>query len=258
MATEKIIENARITAVRAWKVDTAAVPPGCAPAGPGALTVWVEGVPAPQGSKRHVGRGVMIESSKKVKPWRAAVAEAASVKMITGSGLHLGLGAGTPAMVKIVFVLPRTKAMRARPGGAFPMAQKPDIDKLVRSTLDALGTAGVWCDDSQVVTVHAHKRRGEPGEPTGALIHVELVPAAVVPLDAPRVLNGLPCCETGSEAAPEPCPWHPRPVDHAQCACGHFSGAHVGAALPPGRTGRCWVTFCPCRAFAPLAPSAVQ
>jgi Holliday junction resolvase RusA-like endonuclease len=33
----------------------------------------VIGLPAPQGSKRHVGKGVMIEMSKNVKPWREAV-----------------------------------------------------------------------------------------------------------------------------------------------------------------------------------------
>ena len=30
----------------------------------------VIGIPGAQGSKRHVGNGVMVESSKKVKPWR--------------------------------------------------------------------------------------------------------------------------------------------------------------------------------------------
>ena len=30
--------------------------------------------PAPQGSKRHVGGGRLIEASKRVKPWRQAVA----------------------------------------------------------------------------------------------------------------------------------------------------------------------------------------
>jgi hypothetical protein len=34
-------------------------------------------LPAPQGSKRHVGNGRMIESSTKVKPWRQAVIAAA-------------------------------------------------------------------------------------------------------------------------------------------------------------------------------------
>lgn len=33
--------------------------------------------PAPQGSKRHVGKGVMVESCKNVKPWRLLVAKTA-------------------------------------------------------------------------------------------------------------------------------------------------------------------------------------
>ena len=44
----------------------------------GALTFRVYGTPAPQGSKRHVGRGVMVESSKKVAPWRQDVVAAAA------------------------------------------------------------------------------------------------------------------------------------------------------------------------------------
>jgi Holliday junction resolvase RusA-like endonuclease len=41
------------------------------------LVITVFGQPAPQGSKRHVGHGVMVESSKKVKPWRQDVVAAA-------------------------------------------------------------------------------------------------------------------------------------------------------------------------------------
>ena len=37
--------------------------------------MFVPGKPAAQGSKRHVGNGVMIESSKRVKPWRTDVRE---------------------------------------------------------------------------------------------------------------------------------------------------------------------------------------
>src|SRR3546814_14230461 len=37
------------------------------------VTLTVHGSPAPQCSKRHVGRGRMIESSQKVKPWRQDV-----------------------------------------------------------------------------------------------------------------------------------------------------------------------------------------
>lgn len=42
------------------------------------LTIVVHGQPAPQGSKRafvnkHTGRAALVESSKKVQPWRQAV-----------------------------------------------------------------------------------------------------------------------------------------------------------------------------------------
>ena len=41
------------------------------------IFIPVIGIPAPQGSKRHVGHGIMIENSKRVKPWRQDVKEAA-------------------------------------------------------------------------------------------------------------------------------------------------------------------------------------
>ena len=37
------------------------------------LVLFVAGLPAAQGSKRHVGGGRMIEMSKAVAPWREAV-----------------------------------------------------------------------------------------------------------------------------------------------------------------------------------------
>lgn len=48
--------------------------------------VWVPGVPAPQGSKRYVGRGkggrgIMLESSKRVGPWRERVALAVAEQL---------------------------------------------------------------------------------------------------------------------------------------------------------------------------------
>lgn len=42
------------------------------------ITLLVEDMaPAPQGSKAHVGKGVMVESCKNVKPWRLLVAKTA-------------------------------------------------------------------------------------------------------------------------------------------------------------------------------------
>lgn len=153
------------------------VPPGCQPAGPGAISVWVAGVPAPQGSKRPLGRQggfgkhIMIESSTKVKPWREDVRQA----FLNWGHREVNFAKDMPVIVKIVFVLPRTKAMRDRPAADFPMVQKPDLDKLGRAVLDALTSAGVFADDSQVVTLLSHKRRAEQGEPTGAMIHIEPV-----------------------------------------------------------------------------------
>lgn len=150
------------------------VPPGCEPAGPGAISTWVAGVPAPQGSKRPLGRRggfgkvIMVESSTKVKPWREDVRQAFLDRWLRTGERQVLTG---PVVVKIVFVMPRTKAMGTKP--APPMVQKPDLDKLVRAVLDALKSACVYADDSQVVTVLAHKRRAEPGEATGAMIHIE-------------------------------------------------------------------------------------
>lgn len=153
----------------------AMVPPGCEPAGPGAISAWVAGRPAPQGSKTYLGRrggrGVLVESSKAVKPWRADVREAFMSLAPVGEE---ALPSHVALVVKIVFVMPRpasTPKTRATP----PAVKRPDLDKLVRAVLDAIGSAGVWADDSQVVTVHAHKRVAELGEPTGAMIHIEPV-----------------------------------------------------------------------------------
>ena len=41
------------------------------------LAFPVIGTPAAQGSKRHLGNGVLVEQSKNVTPWRNTVAAAA-------------------------------------------------------------------------------------------------------------------------------------------------------------------------------------
>lgn len=128
-------------------------------------TFFVPGVPAPQGSKSFKGmRGgkpILVESSKKVGPWRQVVAQVAALKLrepLDG-----------PITLDLEFVMPRTKAMGKKP--APPMVQAPDIDKLVRSTCDALSGVA-YGDDSQVVKLGALKRRAEHGEQTGAHITV--------------------------------------------------------------------------------------
>ena len=52
------------------------------------------------------------------------------------------------------------------------LAKVPDLDKLLRSTFDAITTAGVWRDDAQVVVVSASKSYADTFPP-GALITLE-------------------------------------------------------------------------------------
>lgn len=130
------------------------------------IEIRVIGLPAPQGSKRHVGNGVMIESSKKVRPWREAVKWAAlEYKMGHGSVTTHG-----PVEATMVFTLPRPKSAKS---DALP-SKRPDLSKLVRSTEDALTDAGAWIDDSRVVACWA--RKVYPGTHPDALD----VPGAVI------------------------------------------------------------------------------
>lgn len=167
------------------------VPPGAQPPGPGAVSAWVAGVPAPQGSKRGYarrGRGgklhvSLVESSERVKPWREDVQQA-FIALPYGASVLTRFPAHRPVVIKIVFVMPRPKATpktKATPAAV----KKPDLDKLIRAVLDALTKtdtwAGVYADDSQVVTVAAHKRVAELGETPGAMIHVEPASAASGP-----------------------------------------------------------------------------
>ena len=140
-----------------------------------ALMVRVHGIPAPQGSKRHVGNGRMIESSKEVGPWREAVKAA----VLTATGRRPTTLDG-PVEIIMTFYLPRPKshygtgrnASRVRDSAPTEPTTKPDLDKLVRSTLDALTDVGVLRDDAQVVRIEAAKVYAWPQEPPGATIHI--------------------------------------------------------------------------------------
>jgi Holliday junction resolvase RusA-like endonuclease len=113
--------------------------------------ITVDGVPGPQGSKRHVGNGRMVESSKKVKPWRKAVELAARASMPKDWESLDG-----PLYVEIDFHLPRPKS--APKTIDIPAIRYPDVSKLVRATEDALTQCGVWADDARIVRELTSKR----------------------------------------------------------------------------------------------------
>lgn len=105
----------------------------------------------------------MIESSKKVAPWRSVVA------LTVGEHTTHPIEPGIAIHTRIEFVMPRPKST---PKTRTPAAVKrPDLDKLIRAILDACSGVA-WHDDSQVVTVVATKRLAELDEQPGALITI--------------------------------------------------------------------------------------
>ncbi len=136
------------------------------------LVFTVVGSPAPQGSKRHVGGGVMVESSTRVRPWRQDVRDAAKAALEAHGDWPAG-GKRTGYIAYFKFVLPRPKAApKKHPGWANTGA---DLDKLSRAVADSLTEAGVWPDDRCMHALHAAKFLAEPGEATGCHLRVEQV-----------------------------------------------------------------------------------
>jgi crossover junction endodeoxyribonuclease RusA len=151
----------------------------------GAVTFSVRGTPAPQGSKKAIplakkvggrtvftGKVSLVESSAKVAPWRDAVTREAR--------RHFKVPHDGPVEVALKFFL-------ERPAGHFRTGRnthllkaaapewpgvKPDVDKLIRSTLDALTTARAYTDDAAVVRVTASKHYATSYYPPGAYITV--------------------------------------------------------------------------------------
>lgn len=142
------------------------------------LTIYVYGRPAPQGSKQSGGAGQLLEQSAYLPAWRQAV-KVGAYRAMSDAGIaprQLPLfGAGVPVYVErcTFYVEPD----QCRAVGTDDPIGTPDVDKLLRATLDALGgakrMARVFADDSQVVGIEGlGKQRPAPGRPTGAFIIV--------------------------------------------------------------------------------------
>jgi crossover junction endodeoxyribonuclease RusA len=144
------------------------------------LTIVVYGIPAPQGSKKFVGlaksgRGILVESSKKVRPWRQDV-KAAAIDARAGAE-----PIDAPVRVRMVFTMPKPASAPKRKR-TFP-CRMPDLSKLARSTEDALTEAGVWRDDARVVEYN-RLAKVYPGEDVesldipGVRIEIDLLESA--------------------------------------------------------------------------------
>ena len=127
---------------------------------------------APKGSKRHLGNGILVESSKRVKPFRTDVRfvadEAISPDWDLGGDFHLD--------VLFMFRRPAShltsKGNLTKSAPLYPIGRNiGDTDKLIRSVCDAL-TGVAYYDDSQVVDVTARKRFSDRDQTIIALTHV--------------------------------------------------------------------------------------
>jgi Holliday junction resolvase RusA-like endonuclease len=127
----------------------------------------VLGVPAPQGSKTLMPNGAILEGKSKVgrekhKAWRSAVAEAA-LEARRATPLD------GPLWLRIDLRMPRPKARKT----ARYCDRRPDVDKIIRTTCDALTDAGLITDDSRIVELHVLKLYADPSDPwTGADISI--------------------------------------------------------------------------------------
>ena len=132
----------------------------------GSVHFFAPGIPAPQGSKVRTRYGLR-ESSKRVAPWRDAV-EAAAVQAMEDE--HMFGPLTPPYMVTLAFLIKKPRTTRA----AEPVAPTiGDIDKLARSTHDALTSAGLIEDDRHIVVAEQSKRWAGPRENPGAWIIVK-------------------------------------------------------------------------------------
>lgn len=122
------------------------------------VSFTVHGDAAPQGSKRAIrhrttGNIVMMESSKRLRPWRQEVAAvaAAAIEARGGKPLEGALG------LDVTFYRQQPKSAKKR---KYPHT-RPDSSKLLRAIEDAMEGI-VYADDAQICLHIVRKAFGEP------------------------------------------------------------------------------------------------
>ncbi len=123
--------------------------------------------PEPQGSARgfvYQGvfdkrpRAIITTSNKKLKPYRQELTHTVQAAMQEAGVKAPMAEKHVPVSVVLDFYLERPQSI---PKKRQFIVVKPDLDKLVRSTLDAL-TGNLFLDDAQVVELSVRKHYGVP------------------------------------------------------------------------------------------------
>lgn len=124
------------------------------------VVLEVLGLPAPQGSKTRMPNGAMVEGGSTTgrvnhRLWRTAVAETT----LAATRLYQLDALDGPVVAELVFrfPMPASRTAAVRRAGIGPHSVKPDIDKIVRATLDGLVAGGVLRDDARVASLIAEK-----------------------------------------------------------------------------------------------------
>jgi Holliday junction resolvase RusA-like endonuclease len=113
------------------------------------------------------GEHVRVYTPRSAKGWKDAVYMAA---------WRQGIKQPIPGPIRVSMVFfferPGRLTTNGSPGGSVAHMAKPDIDNIVKATLDALTDAGIWKDDAHVSMIYAEKVYCPKGGNSGALIQV--------------------------------------------------------------------------------------
>lgn len=133
------------------------------------IRLHVIGLPSTQGSKTRMPNGHMVDGTSpraraNLGAWRQAVR--AECRKWLGANPQAPLA--EPVAVSLSFSFPATASNPHR----FWHVSVPDVDKIIRSTLDALVQGAVLADDRYVCRVVADKAYCNPDEPAGCTVVV--------------------------------------------------------------------------------------
>lgn len=127
----------------------------------GELRFTVLGKPQPQGSMKAfmvAGKPRLTSDNARMKPYRQEVGQTALAARAEAGCNTVWAGRHVPVLANYGFYFAKPKsANKAR----IAPAVKPDIDKLIRSTTDAM-TGILYADDGQIVSIVATKNYGLP------------------------------------------------------------------------------------------------
>lgn len=118
----------------------------------------VQGTPVAQPRPRHNLRsGVYTPKKCGIKGWKKLI--------ILETHLNIKETIRGPVRLELMFYMPRPKshfgegrnATRIKDSSPVYHTQTPDLDNLAKAVMDALTTARVWIDDSQVMILNCSK-----------------------------------------------------------------------------------------------------